>query len=106
MDPAPRREKNAMSDLKEQKYIVEIAKAQGMEFDSVDTIWNLVSEGFGFSMASEFCPPGGLDVELFSMGARPVTWKFVVMTRVGGTISVPIQSVIDIARQEFGNEKS
>lgn len=48
-----------------------------IEFSSIDTIWEIVSRDFGVAFASDFQYPKDLDIDIFSIGSRPVTWKFV-----------------------------
>ena len=74
-----------------------------IEFSSIDTIWEIVSRDFGVALASDFQYPKDLDVDIFSIGSRPVTWKFVIVTRVGGYISVPVQRMIEIVKNIYRN---
>lgn len=74
-----------------------------IEFSSIDTIWEMVSKGFGIALASDFQAPEKEDVELFSVGSKPITWEFIIVTRVGGYISVPVQDIIDITKRIYGN---
>lgn len=75
-----------------------------MEFSSIDTIWKLVSQDFGIAFASDFNAPPVSGVDLFSVGSKPVTWKFIILTRIGGYISNPIQYMIDITKQFYGKK--
>ena len=72
-----------------------------IEFSSIETIWELVSKDFGVALASDFQYPKNLDVDVFSICSKPVTWKFVIVTRVGGYISVPVQRIIEIAKNIY-----
>lgn len=72
-----------------------------IEFSSIETIWELVSKDFGVALASDFQYPKNLDVDVFSICSKPVTWKFVIVTRVGGCISVPVQRIIEIAKNIY-----
>ncbi len=74
-----------------------------IEFSSIETIWELVSKDFGVALASDFQYPKNLDVDVFSICSKPVTWKFVIVTRVGGYISVPVQRIIEIAKNIYRN---
>lgn len=74
-----------------------------IEFSSIDTIWEIVSRDFGVALASDFQYPKDLDVDIFSIGSRPVTWKFVIVTKVGGYISVPVQRMIEIVKNIYRN---
>lgn len=74
-----------------------------MEFSSIDTIWQLISQNFGIAFASDFNAPPVEGVDMFSIGSRPVTWKFIILTRVGGYVSAPVQYMIDITKQIYGN---
>ena len=74
-----------------------------IEFSSIDTIWEIVSRDFGVALASDFQYPKDLDIDIFSIGSRPVTWKFVIVTRVGGYISVPVQRMIEIVKNIYRN---
>ena len=76
---------------------------KSMEFSSIDTIWKLVSQNFGVAFASDFNAPPVDDVEIFSVGSKPITWKFVILTRIGGYISAPVQYMIDITKNIYGN---
>lgn len=76
-----------------------------VEFSSIDTIWEVVSKNFGVALASDFQSPTDAAVDLFSIGTKPVTWKFIAVTRVGGYISVPVQDIIDITKKIYGNQK-
>lgn len=75
-----------------------------VEFSSIDTIWEVVSKNFGVALASDFQPPEDMGVEIFSIGSKPVTWKFVIVTRVGGYISAPVQDIIDITKEIYGSK--
>ncbi len=75
-----------------------------MEFSSIDTIWKLVSQDFGIAFASDFNAPPVPGVDLFSVGPQPITWKFIILTRIGGYISNPIQYMIDITKKIYGNK--
>ncbi len=75
-----------------------------IEFSSIDTIWKLVSQDFGIAFSSDFNAPPVAGVDLFSFGPQPVTWKFIILTRIGGYISNPIQCMIDITKQIYGNK--
>ncbi len=68
-----------------------------IEFSSIETIWELVSKDFGVALASDFQYPKS-GCRRFSICSKPVTWKFVIVTRVGGYISVPVQRIIEIAK--------
>ena len=46
-------------------------------------------------------PTTDQEVELFSVGSRPITWEFVIVTRVGGYRSVPVQDIIDITKRIY-----
>lgn len=74
-----------------------------IEFSSIDTIWKMVCQGFGVALASDFQVPQDEEVELFSVGAKPITWEFIIMTRVGGYRSVPVQDMIDITKRIYQN---
>ncbi len=74
-----------------------------IEYSSIDTIWEMVSRDFGVAFASDFQYPQDLNVDIFSIASKPVTWKFVIVTRVGGYISVPVQRMIDIAKKIYRN---
>lgn len=50
---------------------------------------------------SDFQAPQDQEVELFSVGSRPITWEFVIVTRVGGYRSVPVQDIIDITKRIY-----
>lgn len=75
-----------------------------MEFSSIDTIWRLVSQDFGIAFASDFNAPPVEGVDMFSVGSLPVTWDFIILTRIGGYISNPIQFMIDITKQMYGKK--
>lgn len=75
-----------------------------MEFSSIDTIWRLVSEDMGIAFASDFNAPAVPGVDLLSIGSTPITWKFVILTRIGGYISVPSQYMIDLIKQFYKKE--
>ena len=91
------------------RYVADkVLKAHAMdskqiEFSSIDTIWEIVSRDFGVAFASDFQYPKDLDIDIFSIGSRPVTWKFVIVTRVGGYISVPVQRMIEIVKNIYRN---
>lgn len=72
-----------------------------IEFSSIETIWELVSKDFGVALASDFQYPKNLDVDVFSICSGFITWKFVIVTRVGGYISVPVQRIIEIAKNIY-----
>lgn len=74
-----------------------------IEFSSIDTIWKMVCQGFGVALASDFQVPQDEEVELFSVGSKPITWEFIIMTRVGGYRSVPVQDMIDITKRIYQN---
>lgn len=74
-----------------------------IEFSSIDTIWKMVCQGFGVALASDFQVPQDEEVELFSVGSKPITWEFIIMTRVGGHRSVPVQDMIDITKRIYQN---
>ena len=76
---------------------------QQIEFPSIDTIWEIVSRDFGVAFASDFRHPEDLNVDIFSIGSKPVTWKFVAVTRVGGYVSVPVQRTIEITKNIYRN---
>ena len=73
------------------------------EIQSAGDIWEIVSRDFGVALASDFQYPKDLDIDIFSIGSRPVTWKFVIVTRVGGYISVPVQRMIEIVKNIYRN---
>lgn len=91
------------------RYVADkVLKAHAMdpkqiEFSSIDTIWEIVSRDFGVAFASDFQYPKDLDIDIFSIGSRPVTWKFMIVTRVGGYISVPVQRMIEIVKNIYRN---
>ena len=60
-------------------------------------------QGFGVALASDFQVPQDEEVELFSVGSKPITWEFIIMTRVGGYRSVPVQDMIDITKRIYQN---
>lgn len=58
-------------------------------------LWSCI--GIGFQV------PQDEEVELFSVGSKPITWEFIIMTRVGGYRSVPVQDMIDITKRIYQN---
>ena len=75
-----------------------------MEFTSIDTILEMVAQDFGVAMASDFLYENFRKVNVYSVGFYPIRWKFVLMTRVGSYISMPIKTMMDITRKIYGNQ--
>lgn len=75
-----------------------------MDFSSIDTIWTMVEQDFGIALVSDFEPPVMQNVDMFSVGSKPITWNFIVVTRIGGYRSVPVQHIIDITKTIYGNK--
>lgn len=76
-----------------------------MEFNSIDTIWQMISNGFGFSFASDFKAEEFTETSLYSFGPRPIQWHFVAATRIGMYITEPVQYVMNIIQKEFGEDR-
>lgn len=75
-----------------------------MDFSSIDTIWTMAEQNFGIALVSDFEPPAMQNIEMFSVGSKPITWNFIIATRIGGYRSVPVQHIIDITKTIYGNK--
>lgn len=76
-----------------------------LEFTSIDTICELVSQDFGVALVTDFHwqEDYGEDCQVFSVGKHPAMWQFVAAHRIGGYISEAAQDLVQITKRYFGN---
>ena len=75
-----------------------------MEFTSIDTIWELVRQGFGIALGPEFnCQVSSNSCDYFSIGNNGIRWEFVAAYRNESYLSKQAKDFIEITKYFWGN---